>query len=194
MEEIRDIFQSVGAILEGHFQLTSGRHSNTYIQCARVLENPVVTEKLVSMWVKKLNQMEKLACDVVVGPAVGGIILSYELGRQLKKRAIFAEREAGKLTLRRLFAIEPGDRVIVVEDVVTTGGSVLETMDLVKSKGGEITAVCSLVDRGSNFNPGVLYLPLLKIEVASFPKEECPLCQKGIAIEMPGSRRLKEQP
>ncbi len=194
MEEIKEIFQSVGAILEGHFQLTSGRHSNTYIQCARILENPDATEKLVSMWVKKLKEFRALSCDVVVGPAVGGIILSYELGRQLKKKAIFAEREAGKLALRRLFRIEPGDRVIVVEDVVTTGGSVLETMNLVKAKGGDIVAVCSLVDRGSNINPGVLYLPLLKIEAASFSLEECPLCQKGIAIEMPGSRRLKEQP
>lgn len=188
MDEIRSVFIRVGAILEGHFRLTSGRHSATYMQCARVLENPSATEELVSMWVKNLKNVE---CDVVIGPAVGGIILSYELGRQLKKRAIFAEREEGKLTLRRSFEIEPGQKVVVVEDVITTGGSVIETIDLVKANSGVVSAVCSLVDRGSNFDPGVLYIPLLKMNVESYSNKDCPLCRASIPINSPGSRNLK---
>lgn len=189
MTEIRKYFNEVGAVLSGHFQLTSGRHSDTYIQCARVLENPNVTEKLAENWCQLLSNLE---VDLIIGPAVGGIILSYELGRQLKKKAIFAEREDGKLTLRRSFQIEPGEKVVVVEDVVTTGGSVWETMELVKEKGGKVVAVCSLVDRGSDFNPGVPYFPLLKVQVDSFNKEQCPLCQKQVPITAPGSRGLKK--
>ncbi|HOJ47134.1 MAG TPA: orotate phosphoribosyltransferase [Bacillota bacterium] len=188
MTEIKAIFQESGALLSGHFKLTSGKHSGQYVQCARVLENPEITQKLVAKWVERL---QGVPVDVVIGPAVGGIILSYELGRQLGKKAIFAEREGGKLTLRRTFAIEPGERVVVVEDVVTTGGSVLETMEVVKQAGGTVEAVCALVDRGSGFDPGTLYVPLLTIDIASYLPEECPYCREGLPLTAPGSRSLK---
>lgn len=188
MTEIKKLFEGVDALLSGHFRLTSGRHSDQYIQCARALENPEITQKLVRIWVEKLKDVP---VDMVVGPAVGGIILSYELGRQLNKKAIFAERENGELKLRRSFAIEPGSKVVVVEDVVTTGGSVLETMEVVEKARGKVQAVCSLVDRGSGFDPGVLYLPLLSIKVESFLSEECPYCRQGLPITTPGSRKLK---
>ncbi|HHY19073.1 MAG TPA: orotate phosphoribosyltransferase [Firmicutes bacterium] len=188
MNETKRLLEEVGAILTGHFQLTSGRHSDTYIQCARVLENPLTTEKLVSKWV---DMLQDLPCDLVIGPAVGGIILSYELGKQLGKKAIFAERQEGQLTLRRSFEIEPHHRVVVVEDVVTTGGSVLETIDLVEKNGGEVIAVCSLVDRGSDFEPGIPYYPLLKVQVDSYSPENCVLCKEGKPIDVPGSRKLK---
>lgn len=189
MTEIKAIFQESGALLSGHFKLTSGKHSGQYVQCARVLENPEITQKLVAKWVERL---QGVPVDVVIGPAVGGIILSYELGRQLGKKAIFAEREGGKLTLRRTFAIEPGERVVVVEDVVTTGGSVLETMEVVKQAGGTVEAVCALVDRGSGFDPGTLYVPLLTIDIASYLPEECPYCRGGLPLTAPGSRSLKQ--
>ncbi|MDD2402527.1 MAG: orotate phosphoribosyltransferase, partial [Clostridia bacterium] len=145
-EEILDIFKEQNALKEGHFLLTSGRHSNRYLQCALVLQNPVVAKKLCGQLVKKLPSQK---IDVVIGPALGGVTLAYEVARQLDALALFAERADGVMTLRRGFSIEKGTKVLVVEDVITTGGSIKEVIKLMEEKGAEIVGTASLVDRSN---------------------------------------------
>ncbi len=186
-EQAVKIFADSGALLNGHFRLTSGRHSNQYMQCAQVLKYPAYTEQL------SRHLAEKFAADnieLVVGPAMGGIIIAYEVARQLGTENVFCERENGKMTLRRGFVIKPGQRVLVVEDVVTTGGSVKEVMEVMQGLGGVVAGVGVLVDRsGGLVDFGVKTEAVLTMDIQSWEEESCPLCQEGrIPAIKPGSR------
>ena len=178
-------FREAGALLEGHFLLTSGLHSPRYLQCARVMQNPALAERLCAQLARALDA-NRIEC--VVGPAVGGILVAYELARALGVRRIYAERQDGKMTLRRGFAIRPGERILLCEDVVTTGGSLLEVRDLVTAAGGQVVAVASLVDRtsGRDAGLGLRLTSLLKIDVPAYPAEECPMCRAGQPLVSPG--------
>lgn len=181
------IFTDAQALLEGHFKLTSGKHSNQYMQCAQVLQYPHYTEQLAADLAAKFKDDN---IELVVGPAMGGIIVAYEVGRQLKVPAIFTERQDGKMMLRRGFTIKPGQRVLVVEDVVTTGGSVMEVIDIVKEQGGQVAGVAVLVDRSSGkVDFGVKQEAVLVMDIQAWEADECPLCKenKTPAIK-PGSR------
>lgn len=190
--DVLKIFKNEKALLSGHFLLSSGLHSPNYMQCALVLQNPRVAEKLCRELAKELKK-SKIKIDVVIGPALGGMIVSYEMGRSLGVRSIFAERVEGQFALRRGFRLKPGEKVLVVEDVITTGKSSYETIELVKREGGRIAAVASIVDRSG----GVAifqedFLSLVKISIKSYRPEECPLCrERKIPLTKPGSRGLK---
>lgn len=185
-EEIKKIFIDSGALLEGHFRLTSGRHSDRYIQCARVLMEPNYTAALCAHLAESFKED---AVDMVVGPAMGGIVISYEMARQLGVPSLFTERVDGKMTLRRNFIIEPGQKVLVVEDVVTTGGSVKEVIDIVRENGGIVVGVALLVDRSNGkVDLGAKVEACLSMDVKSYEEEECPLCKAGLPIIKPGSR------
>ena len=187
-EEVIKIFKDSGAMVEGHFLLTSGRHSDRYLQCALVLQDPAIAERLAAELAAKIPRD---GIDIVIGPALGGVTLAYEMARQLGALGIFAERENGMMTLRRGFAIPEGARVLVAEDVITTGGSVLEVIGVVKAKGGQVAGVASLVDRSNGkVELGYPLYSLLPLEVASYPPGECPLCKKGMPLVKPGSRKL----
>ena len=188
-EEILDVFKKTGGVLKGHFLLTSGRHSDTYMQCAKLFVDPIESERLCAELAAKLSEFK---ADAVVSPAVGGIIMGYEVARQLRVKNYFAERENGNMTLRRGFSIEPGSKVIVVEDVVTTGGSVRDVIGLLQDLGVEVAAVASIVDRsGGKVDFGVPYRALLSMEVVSYEAAACPLCKAGTPAVKPGSRGLK---
>jgi orotate phosphoribosyltransferase len=185
-EEILTVFRETGVMLEGHFQLTSGRHSDKYMQCARLFQYPDIAEKFAKELAGKFNGI-----DMVAGPALGGIIIAYEVSRQLKVKNVFAERENGAMTLRRGFEIPQGARVLVVEDVVTTGGSVMEVMELVRSVGGEISGVGCIVDRSNGkVDFGVPFAAVLSMEVESWEADKCPLCREGWPVVKPGSRSM----
>ncbi len=187
-EQMQDILKSTGALLEGHFQLTSGRHSDRYVQCAQLFVDPAAATALCAELVKKLNG---LRVDYVVGPAVGGILIAYELARQLGAKVIFAEREEGKMTFRRGFTLPQGSRVLMAEDVITTGGSVREVMELAIAAGADVVGVALIMDRSAgSVSFGVPVFALLSMAVASWPPEECALCKAGTAAVKPGSRKL----
>ncbi len=188
-EEILGIFKKTGALLEGHFLLTSGRHSNVYFQCAKVLQYPEYTEKICSIIAEHFRNED---IDTVISPAIGGIIVGQEVARQLNKRSIFAEREDKKLTLRRGFSLEEGEKVLVCEDVVTTGGSVFEVIDIVKNSGAQVAGVGFIVDRSNGkVRFGFPQKSTIKMDVVSYLPDECELCKKGIPFEKPGSRKVK---
>ena len=188
-KETLDIFRQTGALLEGHFLLTSGRHSNIYFQCAKVLQYPEYMEKICA---NIAGYFRSSKIDTVISPAIGGIIVGQEVARQLNKRSIFAEREDKALTLRRGFSIEPGEKVLVCEDVVTTGGSVFEVIEIVISHGGEVAGVGCIVDRSNGkVNFGYPQISAVKMEVVSFAADDCELCKKGIPVVKPGSRKIK---
>lgn len=188
-EQALECYRKTGAILKGHFKLTSGRHSDTYMQSAKLFIDTKQSEIVCKALAEKLEGVE---VDMVVSPAIGGILMGYEVARQLGVPNIFAERENGEMTLRRGFSIPEGAKVIVVEDVVTTGGSVKEVVKLVQSLGGNVTAVASLVDRSNGaVDFGVKYVNLISMEVVSYESEECPLCKEGkIELVKPGSRQV----
>lgn len=190
-EEILSIFEQTGVLQEGHFILTSGRHSSQYMQMAQVLQHADMTEKLCKSLAEPFKD-EKI--DLVVSPAVGGILVGYEMSRILGVKNIFCERENGKMTLRRGFQIEPGQRVLVVEDVVTTGGSVKEVIAVVEEAGGHVVGVGVFVDRSNGKTDfGYPFHALLPIEIKSYEPEECPLCKEGkIPAIKPGSRSLNK--
>jgi orotate phosphoribosyltransferase len=186
-EEIQKLFTDTGVLQTGHFILTSGRHSSKYLQCARLLQYPAAAEKACR---ELALNFKDFGVETVIGPALGGIIVSYEVARALNARALFAERENGQMTLRRGFVLKPGEKVLVVEDVVTTGGSVKEVIELAISCGAQVLGVGALVDRsGGKVDFGVPARYLLNLEVESYLPEECPLCAEGIPAEKPGSRR-----
>ena len=181
-----DIFTSTGALLEGHFKLTSGRHSNTYFQCAKVLQHP---EHLSRICHEIAEHFAGKGVQTVISPAIGGIVVGTEVGRQLGVTTIFAERKEGAMTIRRGFSVEKGERVLVIEDVITTGGSVQEVIRLIESAGAVVVGVGSVVDRSNGrvrLNDD--QFSVLSMEVVSFTPEECPLCRDGVAIDAPGSR------
>lgn len=176
-EEAIKIFTDSGALMEGHFLLTSGRHSNQYMQCAQVLQYPAATEKLAQDIAAKFARE---GIELVIGPAMGGIIVSYEVARQLGVPSIFAERKDGQMEIRRGFTIKPGQKVLVVEDVVTTGGSVREVMDVVSQAGGTVAGVAVLVDRSNGqVDFGVKQEAVLSMDIQSWEPAHCPLCAQG---------------
>ncbi|WP_139905426.1 orotate phosphoribosyltransferase [Clostridium thermarum] len=184
---IIDILKQCEALLEGHFLLSSGRHSNMYCQCAKLLQYPDKAAEVLTVVAEKLMDVD---FDLVVGPAMGGIIVAYELGRQCGKPAMFTEREEGKMTLRRGFKIKPGDKVVITEDVVTTGKSALEAIEVIKSRGGQVVGIACIVDRGTCKLEYPIYSSV-KMDIESYEKEECPLCKEGIQYVKPGSRNIK---
>ena len=188
-EQALEVYRSTGAILKGHFKLTSGRHSDTYMQSAKVFVDPKASETLCKALAEKLTEAG-VEVDVVISPAIGGILMGYEVAKQLGKPNIFAERENGVMTLRRGFTIEKGTKFVVCEDVVTTGGSVKEVIALVKEAGGEVSAVASLVDRSNGkVDFGVKFVNLISMDITSYEPDECPLCKEGkIELVKPGSR------
>jgi orotate phosphoribosyltransferase len=185
-EVIARLFEETGALLTGHFLLSSGLHSDRYLQCAKVLQWPDKAEACARALALEVSALKP---DLVVSPALGGLIIGHELGRALGCRAIFAEREAGKLCFRRGFEIRSSERVLVVEDVITTGGSTLETMQVAVSQGGVVVGAASLVDRsGGKAALGVAYHSLWTLSVATYQPEDCPLCRAGSKPVKPGSR------
>ena len=177
------------ALLEGHFLLSSGKHSNRYCQCAKLLQYPQRAEKVVGVLAKKLEEVE---FDIVVGPAMGGIVVAYELARQLKKPGIFSERVDGEMTFKRGFEIKKGQKVVISEDVITTGKSSLEVAKLIEELGGEVVGMCCIVDRRSES----VQLPYpvygaIKLEFEIYEKDNCPMCEQGIEYVKPGSRNIK---
>jgi len=178
---------AAGAYLEGHFLLSSGRHSNRYFQCARLFENPKAAAEVVA---EVAGQLKNAGFDLIVGPAMGGVIAAYELSRQTGRPNVFVERENNVMCLRRGFSINPGARAIIMEDVVTTGKSTLEAAEVIRSLGGEVAGAACIVDRGA----GDLGFPLYwaaRVSVESWDPSDCPLCAEGkIALIKPGSRKF----
>tara|TARA_Y100001968_G_scaffold165709_1_gene151783 strand:- start:494 stop:1072 length:579 start_codon:yes stop_codon:yes gene_type:complete len=188
-DQLIEIFQKTGALLEGHFILTSGRHSSMYFQCAKVLQHPEYLHKFSKQIV---NHFQDINIDIVISPAVGGIVLGTEVGRQLNKQTIFAEREQGIMTLRRGFEILPNYNVLVVEDVITTGGSVKEVIELVKISGAEVAGVGVLVDRsGGKVKLHEKQFCVTELEAVSYGDDEIPEDLANIPVLKPGSRSLK---
>lgn len=183
---ILNIFQERKALLTGHFKLSSGLHSGQYLQCALVLQDPKYAERICG---ELASRFKGDNVNVVIGPALGGIVLSYEVARALGSRSIFAEREDGKMKLRRGFSIDKDNRVLVVEDVLTTGLSTKEVIGIVKELGGHLVGVGVLVDRSGGIDFGVKLTSLLKMDIPTFKPEACPLCKESIPLIKPGSRR-----
>jgi orotate phosphoribosyltransferase len=175
------------ALLEGHFLLSSGRHSNRYCQCAKLLQYPERAEKVLATVAEKVKN---LGVDLVVGPAMGGIIVAYELGRQLGIPAVFTERENGEMTLRRGFEIKAGQKILITEDVITTGKSSLETVKVLKEMGGEIVGLACIVNRSTEKLEYPVY-EAIKLNIESWDAADCPLCKQGLPYIKPGSRNIK---
>jgi len=189
-EEIMRRFEEAGAIQKGHFKLTSGVHSDAYIQCAQVMQYPEFIHNLCSELGKKFRGED---IDVIVGPAMGAIVMSHVMAMVLGPwvRAIFTERENGKMILRRSFEIKKGEKVLVVEDITTTGSSAREVIDIVKSKQAKVVGVGALIDRsGGKVDFGIRYEKLLTIKMNTYEPDDCPLCKNKIPITKPGSRNL----
>jgi orotate phosphoribosyltransferase len=188
-EGVIALFRGAGALLEGHFQLSSGLHSGGYLQCALVLQHPPQAEALGRALGAKLRSHRP---TVVLSPALGGLIIGHEVARALGVRAIFAERQNGALTLRRGFTLSPEDRVVVIEDVVTTGGSTRETMAVAEAAAATVVAAGAVVDRsGGSSDLGVPFESLLALKLATFEPALCPQCAEGVAVTKPGSRGEK---
>lgn len=186
-EELMQILTETGAYQSGHFKLSSGLHSGNYIQCSQLLKFPRIAEKVCAE-IGDLFKDENI--EMVVGPAIGGILVAYEVGRALNVPAIFAERENGVMTLRRGFHVEPGTRCLVTEDVLTTGGSAQEVVELLQSKGAEVVAATSIIDRtpGNTIKLKVPFKSLIQLSFSTHNPEECPMCKEGMPIQKPGSR------
>ena len=185
-KEILNIFTKTGAILQGHFKLSSGLHSPQYLQCALLLQRPQFSEKMCKALADKFKNEKP---NIVIAPALGGVLVSYEVARAIGVKSLFAERVDGKMALRRNFSLNKKDKVLVVEDVITTGRSTREVIDVVKSFGSEIIGVGCLVDRSKEkVDFGARFETLLKMDVPTFQPESCPLCKQRIPITKPGSR------
>ncbi len=185
-EQILEVFRETKALLEGHFQLTSGLHSNQYFQCAKVLQYPRYLHLLAGEIAKHFEYSD---IEVVLSPAIGGVVVGTEVGRMLGARTLFAERKDGKMELRRGFEVRPSERCLVVEDVVTTGGSIFEVVDLVKKDQGVLAGVGYIVDRSNGkISFESKHFSVLQLDVVAYKPEECPLCAKGIPVVKPGSR------
>lgn len=185
-EQVLDVFRETKALLEGHFQLTSGLHSNQYFQCAKVLQYPKYLHLLCGEIAKHFEYAE---IELVISPAIGGVVVGTEVGRMLQVRTVFAERKDGKMELRRGFEIHPGERVLAVEDVVTTGGSLFEIVDLVKKADAKLAGVGYIVDRSNGkVSFDAKHFSVLQLEVVAHKPDECPMCKQGIPVTKPGSR------
>ncbi len=187
-DHVLEIFRKSGALLEGHFRLTSGLHSGRYLQCALVLQHPEHAAALGQALATRMRELANVP-DLVIAPALGGILVAHEVARSLGVRGLFAERQDGMLQLRRGFRIEPGAHCFVVEDVVTTGGSTRETMEVVRRADGIVSAAGALIDRsGGRTDLGVPRVALAVLDVPTYSPEECPLCKAGSQAVKPGSR------
>ena len=185
-EDILDLFRRVGALLEGHFRLTSGLHSPGYLQCALVLQHP---SEAAACGVGIADRVRGLAPTVVLSPALGGIVIGHEVARALGVRAIFAERQDGTLTLRRGFSLDAADRALVVEDVVTTGGSTRETIEVARAAGARVVGAAAIIDRsGGSQNLDVPFHALATVSLPTYQPDACPLCARGEPVVKPGSR------
>jgi orotate phosphoribosyltransferase len=205
-DELLDVYRRSGALLEGHFRLTSGLHSPGYLQCALVLQHPQQAEALGRAIAERVRH---LGATVVLSPALGGVVIGQEVGRALGVRAMFAERQDGKLALRRGFTLDNADRVLVVEDVMTTGGSTRETIEVAKAAGGQVVGTASIVDRSASAQDrsepdrgatgsrqaatslqfDVPFVTLLRIDLPTYEPDKCPLCAQGLPVVKPGSRQ-----
>ena len=184
-QEVLSIFKNTHALLEGHFRLSSGRHSPQYFQCAKVLQFPDHASRLCGVLAEHFKSQD---IDAIVSPAFGGIVVGQEVGRQLGVRSMFTERKDGLMQLRRGFDVTKGERVLVCEDVITTGGSIQEVMRIVARFGGSVAGTCAIVDR-SDGNAGLPnFHAVLRLEVTTYDAAQCPLCAKGIPMDVPGSR------
>ena len=189
-KKIVKLMEESGALLTGHFRLSSGLHSEKYIQCALLLEDPgrarYAGGELAGAIVERLRGARP---DLVISPAMGGVIIGHEVARALGARFVFTERFDGRMTLRRGFRIGGGERAVVVEDVVTTGGSTREVIDAVREAGGTVMAVGSIVNRGGDIDFGLPFISLHRVEITNYEPEACPLCREGIPVVKPGSRQ-----
>jgi len=190
-ESVLELFRSTGAYLEGHFRLTSGLHSAEYLQCALVLQHPAAAERLGRSLAQELRTLAPGKIDLVASPALGGLIIGHEVARALSTRFLFTERDAatGKMTLRRGFTVAPGETAVVVEDVITTGGSTTDVIEVLRAAGASVRAAGSIIDRsGGRADVGVPRVALATLQVAAHHMEECPQCARGIPLAKPGSR------
>lgn len=191
MPDLLALFKERGAVLDGHFLLSSGLHSPRYVQCARVLMDPDLATRLGAELARALEGvLEGVKPGAVVAPALGGVLVAHEVARAMGCRGLFTERQDGVMTLRRGFGLDPGEKVVVVEDAITTGKSTREVVDAVQARGGQVVAVGSLVDRSAgDVDFGVPRRSLLRLEVPTWDAAACPLCAAGSRPEKPGSRR-----
>jgi orotate phosphoribosyltransferase len=188
-DELKTLFKENNALLTGHFKLSSGLHSDTYLQSALILQYPKEAEFLAQKLAKKLKE-NNITVDVVVSPAMGGVIIGHEMGRALGVRAIFTERLDGKVLLRRGFSLKENEKVLIVEDVITTGLSTKEVIDFIKPSGCKIVAIGSLVNRSAGkVDFGIPTFSLLRLEVKNYKEQECQMCKKGVIVIKPGSRK-----
>jgi orotate phosphoribosyltransferase len=190
-ESVLELFRSTGAYLEGHFRLTSGLHSAEYLQCALVLQHPAAAERLGRSLAQELRTLAPGRIDLVASPALGGLIIGHEVARAIGTRFLFTERDAatGEMMLRRGFTVAPGETAVVVEDVITTGGSTADVIEVLRAAGGHVLAAGSIVDRsGGRADVGVPRVALATLQIAAHHLEECPLCARGIPLAKPGSR------
>ena len=186
-EKVIDEFKQTGALLEGHFQLTSGLHSTVYLQCARVLQFP---EKAEAFGRAIAQKFAGAGVQLVASPAIGGIVIGHEVARSLGARFIWTEREGGEMTLRRGFTVSPGEKTLVVEDVITTGGSTRETIEALQSAGAEVVGAASIIDRsGGSVEVGVPRVALATLRVLAVESANCEACQSGQSVTKPGSRK-----
>lgn len=185
--EVLEIFQKTGVMLNGHFLLTSGKHSDKYMQCAKLFEYPQISEKFC----REIAEAYKNdGINLVIGPALGGVIMSFDVARLMKVRNIFTERENGIMTLRRGFSIPSEARILVVEDVITTGGSVQEVINLVKEAGAQVCGVAVIVDRSAGkADFGCRLYSCIQMDIAAYPPDNCPVCATGLPLVKPGSRK-----
>ena len=191
-DEVMQLFERVGAVRHGHFELSSGRHSATYVQCALVLQYPESAEKLGRALAEEFKGVQ---IDCVASPALGGVLVGHEVARGLGVRAVFVERDiSGRMALRRGFAFQPNERVLVVEDVWTTGGSTRETIGVVEQAGGLAVAAGALIDRsGNRLELNVPTKALIDLDIPSYEAFECPLCRSGQEIAKPGSHFVRSE-
>ena len=189
-EEVLERFRRTGALLEGHFILSSGLHSTKYLQCALLLQYP---SEAIAFGEALAAHFEGQGVETVASPAIGGIVIGYEVARQLCARFIWTEREAGQMTLRRGFTVRPGEKVLVIEDVITTGGSTRETVETLRKAGALVVAAASIIDRSSGCaDVGVPRIALATLNVPSVAPTACELCARGEQAIKPGSRKARE--
>ena len=184
------ILKNTGSIMQGHFKLTSGFHSKYYVQCARLLQYPSVVYQVIGDALKELgNEINGKNIQTVISPAIGGILFGYMLAFKLNTKMIFTERKNDQMELRRGFEFSPGEKVIIAEDVITTGGSVFEVIEICKKFKADIKGIISIIDRSEDLKFEYPFYSLIKLKIEKYPPDNCPLCKQNLAIDYPGSRK-----